>query len=398
MDLIILFFSIIITIFLPLPSIILNILCFIVSKKYKKYHGVILAFSLACTAYIWNPSAKMDLYRWHLAMDSMKNYSFKNIIELFKINFEFFNYYIIFIINKLNNNNLLQAFVSFIGYSEILWMLADYQKEKKINDFSFTLTTVLILISLDYIGFISGLWFNLAIINFALGVYLRFFKEKKYIPWFLFIFSILTHISTIFILFMFMLCNLTKKRVTIKILITVFLAFILIDPIITALNSTFNNEIIHIVYRMYFSYFINGNQFASLHNGSNIISAIARILLCIIIAYKSTKNEGISPKYIKFILLTSTAVYAILFNATVFVRFAFFIQLASIPMIMSYFTTIDSKKQINKAKMSTILLAFLIISIMIYRQNNSINNSNLKEDFNSNIVNSVLKLKNRGAI
>lgn len=401
---VLLIFSILITLLLPLPSVIINFFAFIFSNKFKKIHGFLFALSLACVAYVWIPENKMDLYRWYQTMDIMKNYTFNDLLMLFEDGFEFFNYFIIFIINKFNNHSLLQFIVALIGYFEIFWIIADYQQTKKFNKVSIFLSTTLILLSLDFIGFISGLWFNLAIINFSLGIYLKYFKEAKILPYIFFIISIFTHISTIFIFIIYLIVIFSKSKFTFKKSIVLFIIFLLIDPIIVFLNSNINSEFIHYIYKLYNSYFINGDRFASLHNGTNMISAVSRIIFCSLVLYYSVKKsknvENIikyDNKYTKFVLYTSISVLAILFNATVFVRFAFFVELISIPLIMDLFNNNFMENFSLKKRMVPVLIfSIFIICLMAYRQNNSIKSSNLPFYYNKNILNNIFSLDNGG--
>lgn len=372
------------TILFPIISLPFNFLIFLFTHKYKKIYAFLMAFSLASIAYVWNPGSEMDLYRWHLEVINFKSFNLHELSEYIKINLEPINYLIKYCVSKTGNVNLLQFIVVFIGYYEILWMFSDYSYRKSIKISAFLITILFVISSLQYIGFISGLWFNFAIINFALGFYLNYERNTKWIHWIFYIVAPLIHISTIFILCLLVFTKMKKRKVKLFSLIIVFIVFLMIGPILTFINSKIN---IQYIYNLYESYFINGSQFAVLNNGTNLYLAICRLFICLLIVNSVKNNE--EKKY-NFIIFVIVSVFAILISSTVFVRYAFFVQLISIPLIMDYFN-----KSVITKKICGIGIVVIIVSLlMFYRQYTSLKTSGIIPSIENNLFNNIFSLKN----
>lgn len=390
MNMFILIFSILITFFFPMLSFPVNIANYFLIKKERKIYALLTALSLGLIAYTWEPSITYDLYRWQQEINLFSYCDFSAVIQKISIDLEPLNYVIKYIISKTGNPNLVQLFISFIGYYEILWIIADYSKNKKINILSFSIGTVFILLSLKYISFISGLWFNFAIINFALGIYLDYIKKQKKLPWIFYLAAVLTHISTIYILMMLIISKVIKTTKYKKLIIITFLVSLLLGPIIIFLDTHVNMYIIHYISKLYTSYFINGDTYDYLHAGTNLIFAIVRLIITLIIIYSEKKNiKEYDSRLITFILLTSVSTAAILFHAKVYIRFIFFIQLAATPLFINFL----SKKRCD-FKMLTMLFIMLFSLILIKGQYEQIESSELPKCIDYNLNRNALNLKN----
>lgn len=384
-DVTIITFLLSITMFFPIFSFIFNLLSFIMIKKERKIFAVLLAFSIACIAYVWKPGVEMDLYRWHLEMEVFKNYTLNDLFLFVLKNFEPLNYFIKYILSKTGNYNLLQFFVVFIGYLEIFLILDDYSKQNNIKLMPFTITLLFICISLQFIGFISGLWFYFAVINFFVGVYLDFIKKTKRVHWVFYISSICIHISTLLIFILLVFVKKLKKKINIWELLFVFILFFSIDKIIIWLNN-YDISIFKYIYELYYNYFLFGSQFDKLNGGSNLIFGIYRLIICILIIIFYRKNilDEFGYKYYNIITTTIATILPILFNANVFVRFILYVQLMVSPILLQYFNTKTSK---NKFFLCTLI--FVSILIMGIKQYNLINISNIMLDIEANIFKPV---------
>ena len=390
MNILLIIISILATIFLPIISVFINIANFILIKKERKLYALLTAFSLGLIAYTWKPAIAYDLYRWQQEIRMFSYSDFSAVIQRVITDLEPLNYIIKYIISKTGNFNLVQFFISFIGYYEILWIIADYSKSKKINILPFTIGTIFILLSLKYIDFISGLWFNFAIINFALGIYLDYIKKTKRIHWIFYIISVLTHISTIYLFILLIINKTVRIKKNKKAIIAAFLLSMLLGPILFFLDKHVNIYIIHYISKLYNVYFINGEQFDYLHSGVNFIYAIIRLIITLIIVYFERKNiKNYNPKLVTFILLTSASTSGILFHAKVYIRFIFFIQLSAIPIFFSFL----SKK--NTYFKTLIISSIVLFSVLLIRmQYNQMKSSKLLKCINYNLNKNVFNLKN----
>ncbi len=390
MNLIILIISILITFLFPMLSFPINITNYVLIKKERKIYALLVAFSLGLIAYTWKPAIAYDLYRWQQQIRIFSYSGFSAVIQRIITDLEPLNYIIKYIISKTGNFNLVQLFISLIGYYEILWIIADYSKNKKINILPFTIGTIFILLSLKYIDFISGLWFNFAIINFALGIYLDYTKKTKRIHWMFYLISVLTHISTIYILIMLIISKTIKTENYKKIIVITFIISLLFGPILLFLDTHINMYIIHYISKLYNSYFINGDKYDYLHAGTNLLFSVVRLLITLAIFYNERKNlKEYNPKLIIFILITSASTSAILFHAKVYIRFIFFIQLVAIPIFFSFL----SKKNTHFKTLIISLIIFLS-TLLIRIQYNQMKSSELLKCINYNLNKNVFNLKN----
>lgn len=384
-------FLLLLTLFFPIISVFVNFISFILLKKERKFIAILLAISIASVAYVWTPNYQMDLYRWHLEMQMFRNFSFNDLIKYVIENYEPLNYLIKYILAKIGDFSLLQFFVSFIGYLEILFIFEDYAKRENIKLFPFFISLLFILTSLQFIGFISGLWFYFAIINFFVGVYLEFIVRTKKIHWLFYLVAICLHISVLLVFIILIISKFFKKKISLLSMFWIFIAFFSIDKIIVWLN-TFDVSIFKYIYKLYTYYFLNGSQFDSINGGTNLIFGILRLAICFII-FLINRNviiEKFGTKYFNFVAITIASISAIIFNANVFVRFVFFIQLLIFQILLIYINENNRRE-----KIIIYMLLFLSIGVMSVRQYNSFISSNITKNIDDNILNPIFMLGGR---
>lgn len=393
MSVIFLIISITLTVFLPIVSLMINLVNFVLIKKERKIYAFLLALSLGLIAYIWEPTITSDLYRHQLEMKSFYYSGFSAVIARINTELEPLNYIIKYIIAKTNNYNLLQAFISFVGYFEILWIISDYSKKKETKLSAVAIITIFIILSLKYISFISGLWFNISIINFALGVYLEYTKKAKQIHWIFYIIAISLHISTVYLLILLLAVKLSKSINLKKITITAFIVSLLLGPMITLLNKHIDLYFIHYIYKLYNSYFIMGDRFDYLHSGTNLIFSILRLIITLIIIYKEKENlKKYNKKYVMLILITSASISAILFSAKIYIRFIYFVQLISIPILLDYFS-----KKLDKQQLAISITVILFCGTLLIPQYNQMKANKLFKCIEHNLSHNIFNLENGGS-
>lgn len=390
MNILLILISIVFTFFLPMISVFINFANYIIFKKNRKIYALLTAISLGLIAYTWEPAVSYDLYRWQQEIRLFSYSNFSSVIQRISTDLEPLNYIIKFFISKTGNFDLVQLVISTVGYFEILWIIADYAKNKKINILNFTVGVVFILSSLKYVDFISGLWFNFAIINFALGLYLNYTKQTKKTHWIFYIIAIATHISTIYILLLLIISKMIEIKNYKKAVFFTFLISLWLGVILNYLDSHLNIFLINYISKLYITYFINGSQFNYLHSGANLIYAIIRLAIIIIVLY-SEKGElkNKNSKLIAIIALTCSSTIAILFHAKVYIRFIFFIQLMTLPMFFDFLSR-------KVTYMKTIVISCIaIFSFFLFKiQYNQMKSAKLLECINYNLLNPIYKLEN----
>lgn len=392
MEYILIIISCIVTFFFPMLSLIINAFNCIIVKKKKKIFAIFVALSLATVAYVWKPSSIYDLYKWHSEVKMFNNYNLNDLINHITINYEPMNYIIKYLCSKIGNINMLQSIVCFAGYYIILWIISDYTTQNKCNNFSFTIVSIFAILSVGYINFISGLWFNLAIITFALGIYLNYAKNTKWLHWVFYILSISIHISTVYILLILITSRILKVKKNFKIIIIIsYFASLFIGPVLTFLNLNINISIIHYIYKLYVSYFINGSQFSNLHTGINLYEAIIKLLICVLfICNSKDKIKEYNKEYLLFLAILIPSILALVFEAKIIiVRYSFFVVLILIPLLLDYFT-----KEKNKKIICVTCGLLMFFNILAYRQFQAIEKAQLDKCIDNNMTRNILQLEN----
>ena len=210
-----------------------------------------------------------------------------------------------------------------------------------------------------FIDFASGLWFNFAIINMALGVYLKFFKKAKYLPYILYTVAVLSHIGTLYMLLVMLIFSKAKifKKVRVPVIAGVLIVALSFGGIVILINNLLgeNSAIVDVINNMYDAYFVNGVQFVELYAGWNMVLRWVTLIICIVLAihYSKDKNTTLS-EYSSFLLYLALYIAVTMINAGVFARYGFFVAILSLPLIAEFLMSIKDKRA---------LLLFLTIII-----------------------------------
>lgn len=382
-ELIFLISAILLTFFFPILTLPITVFSFITAARYRKLFGVIIAFQLALIAYIWIPSENMDLYRWHESVKYFTvHHKIDDLLKVISEQLEPLNYLSKYLCARIGNKNLLQFSITFTTYSEMLWILSDYSENKKLKVRTVFICTAIILLSKEYIGLISGLFFNFATTTFVLGYYLERYKNKKTLAIILYICAICIHISTLYLVVLYIYSVLRKDKMTKIELGIVALSFFIVGPILEALSSF--GFVFQYIFRMYDAYFLHGDQFDSLHSGTNLISSIMRLILCYIVYYSTRKQFSEKEKNCKLPLLLLLTLPALILQSGVFVRFPFVAELIIIPRMVEFF----NRKTTSNMALVHIFTIFLI-AFLARKQIGSISNSGIVEQIKDNAATPV---------
>ena len=348
----------------PIPMIPLEVIGIIFERgKTRKFFGCLLAFSLAVIAYNWVPSESMDLYRHHQQTLSMANFDFEYLGALVAKNLKPLQYLIEFIVAQTGNYNLLQFIVAFCGYFEIFWLVCDLAEMKKIKRGPFTILMIYATLTLNYIGFISGLWFYLAVINVALSIYLSHFRKTKRLHLLFLVASACLHAGMLYMLLILLAFRKIKlfKKVNLPTMLIVIIAAMSFGVVLTLLQNLLGSEIaiLDVASDKYENYFVNGAQYDSLHSGWNLITSILSILLGLFLGFWEQKR-GKERDYGSFLVYFTIYILATILSATVFVRYGFLVILLSLPLVADYWAkTFDRDKKL--------LLTLWILAVIIPR-------------------------------
>lgn len=380
--------SLIAFIILPILSIILLIIGATYSKKYRMIYMIGIAFVLAIIAYKYIPTFEYDLYRHHLEMDKLRLMNFSRVLKYAISEVEILRIMIMYIISKFNNNNILQFIIAFCGYTIIFFMITDYAKRKNIKRWVVLLCSIYLVFTLNYIYFISGLWNYIAMIIFALGVYIEYILKKT--KWYLYALYLITpfiHISMLFVIVLKVLCKIiAKDRVNLKSFIIISIMMIGIPIFISIISKYSSIPILSYLVRMYQSYFINGSKYDYLHRGNKVIVAIIDFIIYLY-AFYCVRKKANEPIYnIAIIFFVSTLILMI--SSSVFIRFIFLAQLIGLPILMNYLNNV----KLNKTDSIISFGIMLYILVLIMQRINYIKSFNYGNLFDNGMTSNIVTI------
>ncbi|MBQ3292946.1 hypothetical protein IJG93_01380 [Candidatus Saccharibacteria bacterium] len=395
MSVLILCVSIIFTLVFPLLSLPVNLLGVIFAKgKIKKTYAFLSAFSLAMMAYIFVPDSTMDLYRHHQQLSLFVDFDISRMFGFIQSDFEPLHYFVKFIVAQTGDYNLLQFLIVLIGYFELFFMVADLAELKKMKPWMVGLLLLYVFSSVRFIDFASGLRFNFAIINLALGVYLFFFKKRKYLPYLFFALAVGMHISTLLTAIPILMFSKLKRFRELRISTLLILILLSLMPglIVTLLANILgtDNGFADMVNKMYNAYFVNGNEnFGYLHGGWNLFFPVLNMIIGILVAAYMSKRLA-NRRYCVFVIYIAAVLLALTVNGGVFMRYGFFVTMLALPVLMDMMTTVKNKRLV-------LLLVSGIVSLTIVqlaRTSLQMDSAGLITEIKNNITNDTLYIVN----
>lgn len=382
-------FMVVFTMAFPILAVPLNLFGIIFFKgKIRKCYGLLLAISLAVMAYIWVPNQATDLYRHHQELGFLTDFDVGQLGVYVKSSLEPVQYLVKFIVAQTGNFNLLQFLVILCGYFELFWLISDFAELKNIKNSRFLLLLVYAFTSVRFINFASGLWCNFAIINIAVGVYLEFFKKTKYLQYLFYILAAALHIGSLYVVFLVLFLKNMKmfRKVRFSVLITMFLIISSFGGIVLVINNIFGTDfaLVTMLNRLYDGYFVNGDQFESLHTGWNLALPLINMLICLLLGFRHLNKKNMEG-YDSFLVYLSVCILATLINAGVFVRYGFLMAILALPLINNFLEETKNKRLI-------FLLTVMILSmssLQFYRSCSQINSVGLDRQITSNVANNI---------
>lgn len=383
--------TIIIFCIVPIISVPLLIFGACRSKKYKSIYLILLAFVLAIVAYHWIPTQEFDLYRYYNILEKMRKINFHEFLTIYMNKKEIISNILFYLISKISqNNSLLQFFTTFLGYGIIFYILEDYTKEKKYDNIIFTVALFYVISSFRYITFISGIRNTLAVIIFALGIYLEYIKkEKKWKCNLLYVSAIFIHISSLLILILKLIYTyIFKEKINLKRIIIISSIFLIPEILVYIINKFSNITIFSNLYKMYLAYFINGAQFDALTGGNILIMNIVRALFCILLYYL---NKDKNNKVNNYVLYLIVVLLAITTQSKEFIRrYIFLGEILSMLMLMDYY-----KKANKNEKIILVFGTTLFSALLFYLQVKGLFMLNFGNLFKEQLLSNIITIFNK---
>ena len=328
------------------------------AKKNSVLYSLLLGITLVIIAYYFIPPQDYDLYRHHLIVENYIGKDLTYFISSLKlIDREFLPLLISYIISFTKNVDILQFFITAIGYTIIFYIIHDYRKNTSINIFSFIIITLFTFFGFNALNFISGLWNYIAIILFSLALYLDYIKKyNKKICYLLYFIALLFHNSMIFPTIILIIYKIFKNKLNLKSIIISILICIAPSFLLTLINSLVNIQFFQKIEQLYNAYFQN-NYMYNFYGGTPLLIEITKlivIIVCLLIQKERNKIDNING----FIILLSTCILSVLPQSIVMIRFIMLLQFIGIvPMI-------DAFKKFTKLRL--LIIFGIIILTLIY--------------------------------
>ena len=357
---------------------------FIDNNKKGIVYSILIGIAIGIIAYYFIPPMNYDLYRHHLAVNRLIGIDFKTFIkniDIFSIELlpQFINYFAA----RLLNHNLIQLFIVSLGYTLLSYIMYDYNKRVNCNVFIFIIMYLFIMLGLNFIYFISGLWFYIAVIIFAFAYYLEKVKNiNKIICYILYFITILFHKSLLFAILLLIIYKLFNEKINLRIIIIALLVFLLPQVILNYLSKMFNSGFLNTINNMFNSYTLRNAEMYNHYGTRVLIIEFSKILITMIFVFFERKNEKL--KQINgFIFLLSICTLLMFSKSVVMIRFAMLIQFIGIIPIMS------NLKKLTKNNFLVILIMIVLMGFYTYYLNIMLQNQkfgNLNNNINKNII------------
>lgn len=335
----------------PILGIFLVVLGFFIdSKKSSIGYALMIGLFFGIVSYYFIPPETYDLFRHHEVVQKVMGFSLQEFLNISKgmsaqlSEVEFLPLCISYLVGITGNVNLLQFVIVSLGYTILFYLLYDYRKESNISTFSFIILTFFIFLGFNALNFISGLWFYLATLIFALAFYFDYIKKKKkFLCYLLYIIPVLLHTALIFPLAILVLYKFFGNKLSMKVILITVCGLTFPIFILHFLNQIISIPLFMTIERMYHSYFTQNDSMYVFYGGITFLLEIVKLGIVIGAIYfqnKRYKYKGING----FILLLSIAILVMVPQTIIMIRFCMLLQFIGIVPLLDSFSSITKNK------------------------------------------------------
>ncbi len=360
--------TILFIIFPVVSGLVLFVAYFLDDKKNSFIYPILIGLFFGVIVYHYLPPSDYDLFRHHQVVLQMMGVSWKNIwIIADKMEIESLATLISYVVALIGDKNLLQFFIVSVGYSILFYLLYDYRKQTNLPLIVFIPITIFTFFGFSALFFISGLWNYVAILIFALGFYLDYYKNKnKILCYIIYLIPVLLHSAMVFPLGILILYKLFGNKLNIKTIITMLIILIFSMTILHYINQVVSIELFITIERMYNSYFINNTQMYTFYGGTAFLIEMSKLAITIIAIFLQNEKEKFS-KINGFIILLSIAVLIMLPKTIVVIRFIMLIQFIGIIPIMDAFKKMNKNKLLLLFSISALSIIFIVYQMKLFQ-------------------------------
>ena len=180
------------------------------------------------------------------------------------------------------------------------------------------------------------------------------------------------------------------KKTRLTTLVAMSVIILSFSVIVMLLNNVFGTEsgVVSIINKMYNGYFVNGDQFESLHTGWNLYLPVFNILFGLALLIKKFDDEP-KNRYRSLVIYTSVCLLATIINAGVFVRYGFLISIMLMPIIYEFIEGERKNKRLLPLVVSVIIVVF---SLQFHRSFAQMEGAGLIKEVKKDITSSSIEL------
>ena len=337
-------------------------------NKEGLFYSAIIGLTLGIFAYYFIPKIDYDLYRHQMVVSQLKGLSFSQFLMVYKdLELEFIPSLYSYIISLTNNFDLLQFFVVSLGYSILFYILYDYRKISGINTIPFIFTVLVTIFGFNTLYFISGLYYYIAVILFALAFYNEYVKKSnKIICYLLYILTIFIHNSMAFALLVLFIYKFFRNKFNLKSISICIIIFALSFYVLNFLTINFDISFFKTIQNMYNSYVTKDASLKRLYSGIILFIEITKLvitILCIFTQKEKHKFDGVNG----FILLLSLSTVIMMIRSRVMIRFVMLVQFIGIVPMMDSFKGVRNNKLILLMIVIMLSIIYILYFYLVFR-------------------------------
>lgn len=346
---------------LPILSFPISAIFFLYVSKVRKYAALFMAMSIGLVAYCLDPPVTYDLYRHHQLVEMLAPLTPQQFLLTLSDSLEPIALSLSYIVSQFNNVDILQFIVTSITYWIVIYIIGDYATRVRLSKRYIFLLLASTLSATNFIYVASGLWNNLAIVLFALAVYLGIVKNKgKVLRVSLYLMSILTHVSMLFAVAVLAIWNLFKKRISFMSCMAVVLIFVSPAVILWVISFSTDSPILIQLNELYVSYFVSPDYVSAIYNRTAIIVEMSKLIPVALLVLLYRSNDARMLQLRSLVLLLSLAIIIILPASLIMIRFIFLVQLISLPIVV----TVLAEGRMTHLK--AFLMVYMVISSVVF--------------------------------
>ena len=312
-------------------------------------------------AYNFVPQSNYDLARHHAFIDGfIRNKSIDNLIlQINSQDYELLPVIYSYLIAILNNVNLAQFLIVSLGYGIMYYLVSDYSNDIKLKRIYYLPVLAFAIFGFYVLYFISGLYFYIGVILFALAFYLDYQKKikKRIIVYLLYAMTLFIHDALFFPIGLLVLYKLFRNRINLFSIIIISTLTYFSYSILQYLSIHYFTEVLTRFVKLYEAYLQNGAYMKRLYSGNIFIVEFSKMITVLIFTTKLYIKDRENKVY-HFIFLMSLSTLFMLSKSIVMIRFCMLIQLLGIIPIVDYF----GKAENNKKKPILLVLFSMLCS------------------------------------